>query len=282
MDFFSPSMLVIYARAPETWVALAFGLVIGSFLNVCILRIPKGELLKKSRSHCPHCDAPIPFYLNIPVLSYMILLGKARCCGRSLSLQYPLVEAFTGFIFVVVYWQFPFVQISSEGVLWLAEDFLRFLHLLIFACLLIVISVIDIRLQIIPDAISLPMIAASGFWVAIHPSLDWFSSLLGVLLGGGILYAVAWLYVLLRKEYGLGFGDVKLLAAIGGWLGAQAILPTLFIGSVLGAVFGVGVIIIVKKAHWRTRVPFGPFLALGAFLYMILGTEILGFFGGIP
>lgn len=267
-----------FLTQPMTYIALVFGLFIGSFLNVCILRIPDKTFFKNARSVCPQCLKQIPFYHNIPVLSWLILRGRAQCCGAKISLMYPVVEALTGILFVIVYWHFPFVRTTPLGIEWEAAEFIRCMHLLIFTSTMVVVSVIDIRLQIIPDVISLSMIPLSVFWVLIHPQLDWFSSVLGILLGGGILWGVAWLYYVVRHEYGLGFGDVKLLAGIGGWLGFQAVLPTLFIGCILGALIGVVLLLISKDKSLKTRIPFGPFLAFGAWIYMLMGPDIMALF----
>lgn len=275
MDYFGSQH---WWREPVTYLVLVFGGVIGSFLNVCILRIPEKTFFKHMRSVCPGCGQPIPFYFNMPVFSWLYLRGRAACCQMPIAKQYPLVEALTGVLFVIVYWQYPFIKSSQYGIFWDPAEFIRCLHMLIFTALMIVVSVIDLRLQIIPDVISLPMIVLSLVWILIHPQLDWFSSVMGILLGGGVLWSVAWIYYLLRRDYGLGFGDVKLLAAIGGWLGIQAVLPSLFLGSVLGAIIGIGLMIFSKDQGLKTKIPFGPFLAIGAWLHMLIGSEIMALF----
>ncbi len=272
------SMLRLYLLSPLTWWAFAFGLVVGSFLNVCIYRVPRKTFFKKARSHCPQCDALIPWWGNIPVLSWVLLRGRARCCGAKISVQYPLVELATGFIFVALYWVFPFFGRMSSGYLMDPAELIRFTHAVIFSSLLLVCSVIDMQHRIIPDVISLPMIAVSPLVALTHPDLTLTSSLLGILIGAGVFYALAWFYYLLRKEAGLGMGDVKLLAAIGGWLGYQALVPTIFLGSISGAVYGIGAIIITKNVHMKTAIPFGPFLALGAFTYLLAGGRVWEWF----
>ncbi len=263
-----------YLTAWVTWIAFLFGAVTGSFLNVCILRIPEKTFFKNQRSVCPACGARIPFYLNIPILSWFILRGKAACCGARLSIQYPLVEALTALTFVVFYWKFPFVGSSSAGLTWDAFNVIRFVHGITFASLLIVCSGIDFRHMIIPDVISLPMIALTPVVVWLHPDLDWMSAAIGVAAGGGSLYAIAWLYWLIRHEVGMGMGDVKLLAAIGGWLGYQAIIPTIFYGSLLGAVGGIAVILVSRRLSLKSAIPFGPFLAIGAIIHLIIGPYL--------
>jgi leader peptidase (prepilin peptidase)/N-methyltransferase len=268
-------VLAGYLEAPMTWICLLFGAIFGSFLNVCIYRIPAGEFWKNSRSVCRACGAPIPFYLNIPIFSWLLLRGRTACCKSKLSPQYPIVELLTAVMMVLLYWKFPFVVLKGEGLLeWDFANMLRFAHAAVFTCLLIVCSFIDLRLMIIPDVISIPMIIATPFVAAMHPDLDYRSAFLGVLLGGGVLYAIAWLYWLLRREVGMGLGDVKLLAAIGGWLGYQSIIPTIFYGSMLGALAGLGVIVGNRSFNLKTAIPFGPFLALGAIIHMIMGSYL--------
>lgn len=264
--------------SPVSWVLFVFGACIGSFLNVCIYRIPRNIFFKSSRSFCPSCEKEIPFWLNVPIISWLAMLGRARCCGTRISVQYPLVEFFTGLMFVVIYWRFPFVQSYTDGLVIDSEWFLRFSHATIFFCLLLVCSVIDIHLQIIPDKLSLPMIALAPVIAALHPELTLASSLLGIVVGGGVLYLVAWLYYLVRREIGLGFGDVKLLAAIGGWLGYESIFATIFVSSTLGSLIGLLIMIILRSSNMKIKLPFGPFLSLGAMTYLLFGQTLQEFF----
>lgn len=257
--------------APTTWIVFVFGALIGSFLNVCIFRIPEQTFLKNNRSVCRACGQPIAAYHNIPIVSWLWLRGKASCCGTRIHWQYPAVELLTGVMFVVVYWKFPFVAVVGDHLRYDFANMIRAFHAATFVSLLIVCSVIDLRLMIIPDVISLPMIALTPAVVLLHPDLEWFSALVGVVLGGASLYAIAWLYWLLRKEVGMGMGDVKLLAAIGGWLGYQAIVPTIFYGSILGAGCGLALMGLTRRLSLRTAIPFGPFLAIGAIIHLIIG-----------
>ena len=263
-----------YLTSWITWVLFIFGLVIGSFLNVCIFRIPEGTFWKSLRSTCRGCGKQIPFYLNIPVLSFVFLRGRSRCCKKKLSWQYPLVELAAALILVYVYWRFPFLAPFENRLDVDYRQLIRFGHASIFSFLLLVCAVIDMRHMIIPDAIDLPMIVLTPFVVYLHPDLDWKSALVGVLIGGGSLYLISWIYWLIRKEVGLGMGDVKLLAAIGGWLGYQAIFPVIVYGSVLGSFFGLSAIVISRKMSWKSAIPFGPFLAIGAIIHLLFG----GFF----
>ncbi len=257
-----------------TGVLFVFGLIIGSFLNVCIFRIPEGTFWKSRRSCCRGCGAVIPFYLNIPVFSFIFLKGRARCCGKKLSWQYPVIELLTAFFLVVIYWHFPFYADIDGRILLDFKQLIRFLHATTFVLLLVVCAVIDIRHMIIPDVIDLPMIALTPLVVYFHPELDWKSSLVGLLVGGGSLYLIAWIYWLIRREIGLGMGDVKLLAAIGGWLGYQAIFPVIVYGSILGSLYGIGAIIVSRSVNWKSAIPFGPFLAIGAIIHLLFGGTI--------
>ena len=260
--------------SPLTWFAFVFGALIGSFLNVCIIRIPQGIFWKYPRSRCPHCGAPVPAYLNLPILSYFLLRGRTACCSSRLSIQYPLVELLTAIMFAILYWNFPFVSLTDGGMSYSPAEFLRFAHAAVFTSLLIVCSVIDLKLMIIPDVISLPMILATPLVVYLHPELSWQSGLIGVIAGAALIYGIAWTYYLIRGDVGMGFGDVKLLAAIGGWLGYEAILPTIFYGSVLGALLGLGLMAVSRRHGMATHMPFGPYLSIGALLHLLLGTEI--------
>lgn len=263
--------------SPLTWAVLAFGLVVGSFLNVCILRIPEGTFWANARSVCPHCKTKIPFWLNIPVLSYLLLRGKSRCCQVSISRQYPLVELVTGILFVIVYWNFPFVFTVDALPQIEPRNLIRFIHGILLISLLIICSVIDLRLRIIPDVISIPMILATPVVIYFHPDLTWQSGTLGVLFGGGSLFAIAWLYWVVRQQVGMGMGDVKLLAGIGGWLGYQVVLPAIFYGSVLGSLAGIAAMIVSRKMDLASKIPFGPFLAIGSLIHLFFGAKIQEF-----
>ena len=243
-------------------------------MNVCIFRIPEGNFWKSHRSKCRHCGAPISSLLNIPVLSYLMLRGRTSCCQSKLSIQYPIVEILTGLFVVLAYWKFPFV--SFGGGQWEIHyaDFLRFAHAFVFISILVVCSFIDLRLMIIPDVISIPMVLISPFVVWFHPDLTLFDSTIGILAGGLSLYSIAWLYWLLRREVGMGMGDVKLLAGIGGWLGYQSIIPTILYGSVLGTFTGLCVMIFTRRLSMQSAIPFGPFLGIGAIIHLLFGSII--------
>lgn len=263
--------LLLWFTSPLTWFFFVLGALFGSFFNVCIYRIPRKIFFAEARSVCPHCQAPIPIWHNIPILSWILLRGRARCCGAKISVQYLVVEVATALLFATIYWIFPFIVRWDGGLVLDPPEMMRFFHALIFTSLLFICSVIDFEHQIIPDVLSLPMILLTPLVVYLHPDLDWKSALIGILVGGGSLYTVAWLYYLIRRDYGLGMGDVKLLAAIGGWLGWQSILTTIFWGSILGSLVGLGVIIVRKRVDLKIRLPFGPFLSIAAAAYLLFG-----------
>ena len=267
--------LIAMLLSPASWFVFAFGALFGSFFNVCIYRIPRDIFWKTSRSHCPGCGTPIPSWHNIPILSWLFLRGKAACCGTKISVQYPLVELGTAVLWVTIYWSFPFVSLSDGNVVFNSADLLRFAHGIVFCSVLLICSVIDLEHQIIPDVLSLPMIALAPLVACFHPELDLKSSLIGIVMGGGIFYAVAWIYFLIRKEYGLGLGDVKLLAGIGGWLGYQAVLTTIFWASMLGSIIGISLILISrKKRDMKLKLPFGPFLSVAAIVLLLFGHQL--------
>lgn len=262
---------------PMVWFLGALGLLLGSFLNVCIYRIPRNNFFTATRSFCPSCGAMIPWWLNIPVFGWLAIGGRSRCCGTSISAQYPIVEALTGVLILVAYAKWPFWAPSMMGgglPVFDSTEFLRFAHGFIFLTLLFLCSVIDIKHMIVPDVISLSMVAFTPVVVWAHPELSWQSALGGVIAGGGVLYVVAWLYWVLRREVGMGMGDVKLLAAIGGWLGWQAVVPTILYGSIMGSVVGIAFILASRDRGLRTAIPFGPFLSIGAALHLMVGQSI--------
>ncbi|MCK4535437.1 MAG: prepilin peptidase, partial [Desulfuromonadales bacterium] len=232
--------------------AFVLGSIIGSFLNVCIYRIPAGESIIKPRSRCPKCLEPIHWYHNIPIVSWLLLRGRCAYCASPVSIRYLLVEALTGVLFALFLYRFAFHPVTL--VFWL------------LCAALVVISFIDLDHQIIPDVISLPGIPVGFLCSFAVPWVTWQSSLLGILAGGGSLLLLALGYELLMKKEGMGLGDVKLLAMLGAFLGLRAVFPVIFIGSVLGTIVGVP-LMLMKKADGKLAIPFGPFLAGGALIY---------------
>ena len=241
-------------------VSIIFGAMIGSFLNVCICRLPKEQSIIWPSSHCPHCQKPIRFYDNIPLLSYFLLRGKCRYCKRPISIQYPLVEAIT--------------VLSSVFLVMRFGPSLSFLFYFAFIAALIVITVIDLYHQIIPDVISLPGIGIGLLASLLIPEITFWNSLIGVLLGGGSLFLVATLYQWLFKREGMGGGDVKLLAMIGAFLGWKAVILTILLSSLIGAITGI-FIMVWKGKDFKYAIPFGPFLSLGAAISLFYGESLI-------
>jgi len=245
-------------------VAAAFGLVTGSFLNVCIYRLPRGRSIVWPASHCPSCGRALRWYENIPLVSYAALRGACRTCRAAISPVYPVVELATGVVFVVMYGQI------GLGPLLAAR--------LVFACAMIVLCVIDLRHRMLPNPITVGGILA-GFAFSLGLPPGWLASLVGVLAGGGSLLLIAEAYRLVRREEGLGMGDVKMLAMIGAFLGWKLMLLTLVLSSLLGAAVGL-VMIAARKGDMKYALPFGTFLAVGALVASIAGEAIIAWYMG--
>jgi leader peptidase (prepilin peptidase)/N-methyltransferase len=235
--------------------AFIFGAVVGSFLNVCIYRLPKKESVVFPPSHCPNCDYKIPFYDNIPILSYIVLAGRCRSCKVRISPQYPLVELVTAL----------FIKFGPS---------LSFLVLFLFCSAMVVVTFIDLEHQIIPDVISLSGIVCGFIFSFFIPQLGWLNSLIGIAVGGGSLLLVAYGYEFITKKEGMGGGDIKLLAMMGAFFGWRAIPFIIFVSSLIGSVIGITVMLIQKKDA-KLAIPFGPFLALGAILYIFFGRQVI-------
>ncbi len=243
-----------------------FGLVLGSFLNVCIERLPKGRSVVRPASACPECGSAIRFYDNIPLLSYLVLRGRCRSCGRVISPRYPLVELITGLLSVAL--------IAEYGA---GPSFLFYLG---FVSVLIVVSFIDLRHQIIPDVLSIPgVLTGLAFSLTPWGGPAWPEALVGAVAGGGFLLAVALVFERLTGKEGMGFGDVKLLAMIGAWLGWRALPFVVLISSLAGILIGGGALLLARRGL-RVRIPFGPFLALGSLIHFFFGRELLQFYLG--
>ncbi len=240
--------------------AFIFGAVIGSFLNVCICRLPEGRSVVSPPSACPSCGAGIRWYDNVPILSYLVLRGRCRSCKTPISWRYPLVEAINGLLTLAL-----FVRFGPS---------LTFLALFLFCSALVVITFIDFDHQIIPDVISLPGIVVGFVFSFFLPWLGWQSSLIGIVAGGGTIWLIIELYYRLRKEEGMGGGDIKLLAMIGAFLGWRAILFTIFVSSLVGSIVGVSLMYLQKK-DGKLAIPFGPYLAFGAVLYIFYGKQLI-------
>lgn len=238
-----------------------FGLCAGSFLNVVIARVPAKESIVSPGSRCPACKHPIPFYLNLPVISYILLKGKCRYCKTTIAIRYPLVELLTGFF--------------ALGTLQMFGPGLPAPFIFTFGCTLIAVSLIDFDHQIIPDSISIPGIGIFATSPLFLPEMTFQESLFGILLGGALLYGVAWTYYHIRGRHGMGGGDIKLLAMIGAATGPTGVCFTLFAGSVTGTLIGLLIALLNRSVHGQTKLPFGPFLSLGALTYIFWGDQLI-------
>lgn len=250
------------------WIGLAFiyGAIIGSFLNVLIYRLPRGEEVVKTPSHCPSCGAPIPFYLNIPIISWLILRGKAVCCGARIKIHYFLIELACASLTAYLFAQFG---LSFE-----------FLSTWILSCLLLVLLVTDWQTMRLPDVLTLPGALLGLIFAAAGVRTDLIDALLGIGVGAGGFLGIALLYRATRGQEGMGMGDVKLMAMVGAFLGWHATLLVVVLGSILGLVAGI-VFIVFSGGGAKTKIPFGSFLCVAALLVMLWGGPILGWYAGL-
>lgn len=268
----------------ELALALLLGLTIGSFLNVVILRLPLDESISLPRSRCPKCKQVIRWYDNIPVLSFVFLRGRCRRCKTSISARYPIVEALSGVVSYLLYLKFG---LTVEWAIFFA-----------FSAALIVLGLIDLDHRILPDPITL-----NGIWLGIlvsaflaQPSplvsrvfrsfgvesanprvIALTSSLLGAVVGGGLLWGVAEAYLRLRGIEGMGFGDVKMMAMVGAFLGAPLALLTIMLGSLLGSVVGLVFIRFTQKTR-EYELPFGTFLSLAGIVAVLYGDNMVSWY----
>lgn len=237
---------------PRPWLAgfgLVFGLIIGSFLNAVIYRLPREVNVSKPRSFCPRCKSMIPWYRNIPVISWIMLGGKCGDCREPISIRYPLVEAAIGLLFAAALFRW--------GISWEA------LSSIVFGSSMLVLALIDYDFKILPNVITIPGIVVGLALSLPDPRIGWLEALIGAAAGGGILYAVAWIYLKLRDQQGMGMGDVKMIAMIGAFVGWKGVLLTIFLGSMFGSVVGL-TLMKIKGRDWGYALPFGTFLAIAA------------------
>ena len=259
---------------PDRWlvstVAFVFGLIVGSFLNVVIHRLPRGESVVSGRSKCPACGGKIAWYDNVPLLSYVLLRARCRRCGAAISARYPAVELLTGLIGGLAV---GFVGVTAEAV-----------FAFVFFALLLAITLIDWSHRIIPDSLSLGGTAFGLIGAAAFLDIAFSDSLIGAVLGGGILYLVAVGYRAVRKTEGMGGGDVKLMAMIGAFVGWRMVFPVLMLASLGGALYGL--YLMRRGASARAAIAFGSFLAPSAALVYVFGADLLrayfDFFLGRP
>ena len=264
--------------------AAGLGLLVGSFLNVVILRLPRRmewqwkrdsrEILGEpelydppppgivvERSHCPHCGHQLSWYENIPVLSWVALRGKCRSCKAPISIQYPAVELLTMLLFLACVWRFGF---GWQGF-----------GALVLTGFLVALSGIDIRTQLLPDSLTLPLM-----WLGLIASLDNLympakPALLGAIVGYVSLWSVWWLFKQATGKDGMGHGDFKLLAALGAWCGLSGLLPIILISAVAGAIIG-ALLLAVQGRDRATPIPFGPYLAIAGWITFMWGDDLVG------
>ena len=246
------------------WVVFVAGLIVGSFLNVCIYRLPRRESVNWPGSHCTACNRPLSWFENVPVASWLALRGRCRTCGASISAMYPVVEALTGSVFLAGFLLYGLTPLFVVRVA--------------FACAMVVLFVIDLRHRILPNIITVPGIVI-GFAASLWLAPGWVSSLLGLLIGGGVLFLIGETYYRLRGVEGMGMGDVKMLAMIGAFLGWPLTILTLIIASFAGSLFG-GAMIVTGRGGMQAALPFGTFLAVGALIAAVAGDPILTWYLG--
>ena len=244
---------------PAVGLVIALGLAIGSFLNVCIYRLPRGESVVSPPSRCPSCGRELRWFENVPVLGYLLLGGRCRTCRAAVSPMYPIVEAGTAILFLLQYWQLGWQPVLGVR--------------LVFVAAMIVLFVIDLQHRILPNVITLPGVVI-GMAASLLFEPGWLDSLIGVATGGGVLWAVGEAYFRIRGEEGMGMGDVKMLAMIGAILGWQLMLVTLFIASLAGSLFGGGMILL-NRGTMKYALPLGSFLAVGALVAMQVGQPLV-------
>ena len=238
---------------------IAFGLLIGSFLNVCIHRLPLKQSIVFPASRCPHCGHALPWYENVPVFSYAALRGRCSSCRAPISIRYPILEALTAALFLWHWWLFGWTPLFAVR--------------LAFACVLVVLFAIDVEHQILPDAITLPGIIV-GFVCSLFLPPGPVMSLAGVVAGGGILWLIAEIWFRVRKVDAMGFSDVKMLAMVGAFLGVKLVVLVFVLSSIVGGIVGV-VLLGVRRADMATRVPFGTMLAVASLAASLYGDAIV-------
>lgn len=242
------------------------GLIVGSYLNVVVYRLPLGLSTVYPRSRCPGCGSLIRARDNVPVLSFLLLRGRCRTCGTPISWRYPLVEATTGALFVACLLRFGLT--------------LQALTAIVFSCLMLVLALIDYDHMILPDRITLPGVAVGIASQLVAPLAGLWPAVIGAALGAGILLAVWGLWLLVRREEGMGLGDVKMLALVGAFLGWPGVLVTLFFGALSGSIVGIA-LMRRGSVDMRSKLPFGVFLALGGLVALFFGDPLVAWYAGL-
>ncbi len=248
---------------PLVAVAAIFGLMIGSFLNVCISRIPEGESIASPGSRCPRCRTPIRWHDNLPVLSYLLLGGKCRSCKEPISARYPAVEVITAIAFAI-------------QAFYVGDDFVLLPSRLIFTAILIVLFGIDYDVQRLPNVLTLPGLVLGLAFSAVQPP-GFRDAIIGALLGAGILQGIRLTWYALKGVEGMGFGDVKMLAMVGAFLGWRNVIVVLFLSSLAGSVVGIALIATGRQAM-SAKLPFGTFMAVAAFAASLYGERLAAWY----
>ncbi len=238
-----------------------FGLVIGSFLNVLIYRLPRKKNVALARSACPHCGKLIAWYHNIPVFGFIWLKGKCASCSKRISLRYPLVEMANAAMYLFFLWRFG---LTTEGIVFAA-----------LASVLMVIFLIDVDFQIIPDVITLPGIIAGMAVSFIPEGITPVQSLTGLLVGGGALYLIALIGDFIFKKESMGGGDIKMAAMLGAFLGWQKVLLVFMSSAVIGLIVSLILMMFSKALRKERLIPFGPFLSIAAVIAVVYGDQII-------
>jgi leader peptidase (prepilin peptidase)/N-methyltransferase len=249
----------------EAILVAVIGLVVGSFLNVCIHRIPRGESLNHPPSRCPQCGKGLRWFDNVPVLGYLWLRGRCRSCRAPISIRYPIVEIVTMALFLVHYAMFGLTALFAVRLL--------------FACAMVVLFAIDLEHHLLPNVITLPGIAAGLlFSIWLPPGIR--DALIGSVIGGGVLWLIGEAYFRYSGEEGMGGGDVKMLAMIGAFLGWKLVILTLVLSSVAGSLIGV-LMIATRRGGLKYELPYGTFLALAALGASLVGERIVAWYVGM-
>jgi leader peptidase (prepilin peptidase)/N-methyltransferase len=242
-------------------VVFLLGLIVGSFLNVLIYRLPLKKSIVFPSSHCPNCETHLKYYDLVPVFSYIFTKGKCRYCGEKISLQYPIVELLTGLLFLLTFLNYG---LTSE-----------FIIFVILISSLIVVSFIDIKYQIIPNEITFSFISLGLILSIIFNHISFINSLLGLVIPAGLLLLIAFIY-----KKGMGIGDVKLIGMIGVFIGWQYALISIFIGALFGSIYGIYMMVSGAMTR-KTRIPFGPFISLGAVIMILFGNILINWYIGM-
>ncbi len=254
-------LLLLPPAIVDVFVA-AFGLLVGSFLNVCIHRLPLKQSIVFPASRCPQCGHTLAWYENVPVLSYAVLRGRCHACRAPIAIRYPIVELLTGGLFLWHWWLFGWTPMFAVR--------------LAFACALLVLFAIDLEHQILPDVITLPGIVA-GFACSLFLPPGPIRSLAGIVAGGGILWLIAEAWFRIRKVDAMGFGDVKMLAMVGAFLGVKLVVLVFVLSSMLGGLIGV-VLIVARRADRATKLPFGTMLAAASLVASLYGDRLIAWY----